>query len=93
MNYRLTRVEPWSVGRTLAALFVILGLVSFVVGLATQKVDLDPAGLFTSLMAFGLLLPGIGFLSTALGCMAFNVAAKWSQGIVIDLEPLHGKRQ
>ena len=91
MIYRLTRVEPWSAGRTLAAVYVLLGLLTFVFGVVTG--DIDPAGFLTSLMFFGLLLPGIAFLGTALGCMVFNVAAKWSQGIMLDLEPPHEARQ
>jgi hypothetical protein len=92
---RVKRIAPLQLGKMLAVLYGIMGLLFVPVFLVMSAVASQmPAQQRVGLMAFGgvfaLLMPVIyaamGFLFGALGAWIYNLVAKWIGGIEVEVE-------
>ncbi len=92
---RIKRIEPLQLGKMLAILYGIMGLLFLpfflVASLASASM---PAQQRMGMMAFGagfaiampFLYAGMGFVCGALGAFIYNIVAKWIGGIEVEVE-------
>jgi hypothetical protein len=92
---RIKRFAPLQLGKMLAVLYGILGLIFIplflsVSALATQLPPEQRVGMMAFGMGFALLMPVIyavmGFVFGVLGAWVYNVIAKWIGGIEVEVE-------
>lgn len=92
---RIKRIAPLQLGKMLAVLYGIMGLLFLPFLLIMPFVSSQaPAEQRVGIMAFGvgfaLLTPvmyaAMGFVFGALGALIYNVVAKWIGGIEVELE-------
>jgi hypothetical protein len=92
---RIKRISPLQLGKMLALLYGIIGLVAipFLLFMATMSAQLPPEQR-GPLMAMGagaalfapILYAMVGFVIGVIGAVIYNVVAKWVGGIEIELE-------
>jgi len=89
---RLKRIAPLQLGKALALVCGILGLIFIIpifliMALASSPVMLGPMALG---MGFTLFIPiiyaAVGFVFGVLAAAIYNIVAKWVGGIVIEVE-------
>ena len=95
MKRRIKRIAPLQLGKMLAILYGIMGLVFvpffLVMPLIASQV---PTGQRSGMMVFGvgfalcmpILYAVMGFVFGALGAVIYNVVAKWIGGIEVEVE-------
>src|SRR3712207_3825703 len=89
---RIKRISPLQLGKMLALLYGIMGLLFVPFFLLMSAVA--PAGQRVGVMAFGvgfaLFMPimyaVMGFISGAIGALVYNVIAKWIGRIEVEVE-------
>ncbi len=92
---RIRRIAPLQLGKMLAILYGIMGLlfVPFFLIMSAVSTQLPPAQR-VGMMAFGVgfaiaapfLYAAMGFVFGALGALIYNVVAKWIGGIEVEVE-------
>jgi hypothetical protein len=92
---RLKSIAPLQLGKMLAILYGIMGLlfVPFFLLMSLASASM-PAQQRVGMMAFGagfalampFLYAGMGFVCGALGALIYNVVAKWIGGIEVEVE-------
>lgn len=92
---RIKRIAPLQLGKMLAVLYGIMGLLFMPIFLIMSLVSTQlPAGQRSGMMALGmgfaLFMPVMyavmGFVLGALGALIYNVVAKWIGGIEVEVE-------
>ena len=92
---RIKRIAPLQLGKMLAILYGIMGLLFMPVFLimsavATQMPAPQRVGLLAFGVGFDLCMPIIyavmGFVFGALGAVIYNLVAKWIGGIEVEVE-------
>src|SRR6478609_5262026 len=92
---RIKRISPLQLGKMLAVLYGILGLLFvpfFLImsAVATQMPPQQRVGMMAFGAGFALFMPVIqavmGFVVGALGALTYNVVAKWIGGIEVEVE-------
>ena len=92
---RIKRISPIQLGKMLALLYGIIGLIAipFFLFMATMSAQL-PADQRGPLMAMGagaalfapILYAVVGFIAGIIGAVIYNVVAKWVGGIEVEVE-------
>jgi hypothetical protein len=92
---RIKRIAPFQLGKMLALLYGIVGLLAipFLLFMATMSAQLPPEQR-GPLMAMGagaalfapILYAMVGFISGIIGAVIYNVVAKWVGGIEVEVE-------
>ena len=95
MKRRIKRISPLQLGKMLALLYGILGLIAipFLLFMATMSAQLPPDQR-GPLMAMGagaalfapILYAMVGFISGVIGAIIYNFVAKWAGGIEVEVE-------
>ena len=86
MRYRLTRIEPMSAAKSLAATYAVLGLIGgFFAMYSTPSPDTVSA--IAVVVKTVLASAAGGFIGTLLMASAFNASASVFKGIEVRLEP------
>jgi len=92
---RIKRIAPLQLGKMLAILYGIMGLIFIpfflLMSLASSQI---PAQQRPALMAFGagfvifmpVMYAVMGFITGVIGAGAYNLVAKWIGGIEVDVE-------
>lgn len=92
---RLKRIAPLQLGKMLALLYGIMGLIFIPIFLfmsaASSQVSPDQRmGLMAFGAGFALFMPVlyavIGFIFGVIGALIYNLAAKWVGGIEVEVE-------
>jgi hypothetical protein len=92
---RIKRFAPLQLGKMLAVLYGIMGvlIVPFFLIMSAVSAQLPPeqrAGMMAFGVGFALFIPvmyaAMGFVSGALGALIYNVVAKWIGGIEVEME-------
>lgn len=92
---RIRRIAPLQLGKMLAILYGIMGLIFIPFFLAMSFLSANlPQQQRTGMMAFGvgfaLFMPimyaVMGFITGVIGAGAYNLVAKWIGGIEVDVE-------
>src|SRR5205814_10616937 len=92
---RIKRIAPLQLGKMLAVLYGILGLIFIPFFLIMSMVASQlPSEQRVGIMAFGagfaLLFPliyaAIGFIGGIIGALIYNLVAKWIGGIEVEVE-------
>ena len=95
LKRRIKRIAPLQLGKMLAVLYGIMGLLAVPIFLiASFAASQVPAEQRVGLMAFGagfaLVMPvmyaAMGFVFGALGAVIYNLVAKWIGGIEVEVE-------
>jgi hypothetical protein len=92
---RIKRIAPLQLGKMLAILYGIMGLLFIPFFLIMSAVSTQlPAEQRVGMMAFGvgfavaapLMYAAMGFVIGALGALIYNLVAKWVGGIEVEVE-------
>jgi hypothetical protein len=92
---RLRRIAPLQLGKMLALLYGILGLIFIPVFLimspaASQIPSEQRAGMLAFGAGFAILVPFIyavmGFIGGIIGAVLYNIVAKWVGGIEVEVD-------
>jgi hypothetical protein len=92
---RIKRISPLQLGKMLAVLYGIMGLIFipfFLImsAVATQMPPEQRVGMMAFGAGFALFMPVIyaamGFVFGALGALIYNLVAKWIGGIEVEVE-------
>lgn len=92
---RIKRIAPVQLGKMLAVLYGVMGLVFipfllFMSIAASQLPESQRVGMMAFGAGFALLVPliyaALGFIFGALGALVYNVVAKWIGGIEVEVE-------
>lgn len=92
---RIKRIAPLQLGKMLAVLYGIMGLLFlplFLImsGVAAQVPAEQRVGIMAFGMGFALFMPimyaAMGFVFGALGALLYNVVAKWIGGIEVEVD-------
>ena len=92
---RIKRFAPLQLGKMLAVLYGIMGLLFvpfFLImsAVATQMPPEQRVGMMAFGVGFALLMPvmyaAMGFVFGALGALIYNLVAKWIGGIEVEVE-------
>src|SRR6187455_3478774 len=92
---RIKRIAPLQLGKMLAVLYGIMGLLFipfFLImsAVATQMPPDQRVGMMAFGAGFALVMPviyaALGFVFGALGALIYNLVAKWIGGIEVEVE-------
>ena len=92
---RIKRIAPLQLGKMLAVLYGIMGLLFipfFLImsAVATQMPPEQRVGMMAFGAGFALFMPviyaALGFVFGALGALIYNLVAKWIGGIEVEVE-------
>jgi hypothetical protein len=96
---RLKRIAPLQLGKMLALLYGIMGLIFvpffLLIGTLTPNMPADQrAGMMFMSGGFAILAPLLyaimGFIFGVIGALIYNLVAKWAGGIEFEVEHLDG---
>lgn len=92
---RIKRIAPLQLGKMLAVVYGIMGLVAIPIFLVMSAVSTQlPADQRVGVLAMGmgfaifapLMYAAMGFVAGALGALVYNVVAKWIGGVEVEVE-------
>ena len=92
---RLKRIAPLQLGKMLACLYGIMGLIAapffLLMSMATANLPAQQRGIFAIMgVGFALALPllyaAMGFITGLIGAALYNLLAKWIGGIEVEVE-------
>ena len=91
MTKRLSRVSPWQAGKTLAVVYFGLGLIIAIPFGLLMSIVPTPPGQEKPGFLFFIFMPilyGIaGLIFVPLGCWLYNIAARFTGGVEVSVEP------
>lgn len=81
MKKRLKRVDPLSLALNSIVLYAFLGVVVAVVALISPARGTNPIFAFLAVIVY----PLIGFLGSLIGAWLYNLVARWTGGVLVEL--------
>ncbi len=86
MQYRLTRIDPMSAAKTLAAAYAVLGLLTGMLRFGLDSMDPDVLASSVDVVIYVITFAVGGFVGTLIASYMYNAGASWSKGIEISLD-------
>jgi hypothetical protein len=86
MKYHLVRIDPLRAARVAALMYFVVGLAILPVLYFVYVLAPEGIGFSTGMVLLSpFLTAGVGFASTAFGCLVYNWLAKHIEGFEIEL--------